>query len=128
MLSPTVEKFIKDNIESVWQLELLLYARARTDSLGSHELAAALYTSPDAVENALNHFERVGLLKKCPYDQAGFIYSPINSSLKDSVDQTATAFAARKVAIIQYIFSHPDLARKSTSEHAKVHPQPENAD
>lgn len=95
----------------MWQLELLLYIRARGDSLRSYDLAAALYTSPEAVEAALHYFAQRGLLKQEDFDQVEYVYAPASHALKESVDQTAAAYAERKVAIIQYIFSHANVIK-----------------
>ncbi len=59
MLLPFVENFIKDNIQSVWQLEALLYIRAGDASVRSHELEAL---SPEAAENAFRYLVQCGLL------------------------------------------------------------------
>lgn len=123
MLSPVVEKFINENIQSVWQLELLLYIRARSDSLRSYDLASALYTSPDAVEDALHYFEKHGLLKRGQFDTSEFIYAPTNAELRDGLDKTAIAYAERKVAIIQYIFSHANVSKAKSTKSTGKNPQ-----
>lgn len=113
MLSPVVENFINGYIQSVWQLEMLLYIRARADSLRSFDLANALYTSPDAVEQALQYFTKRGLLKRAEFDHSEYVYAPSSQALKDSVEQTAMAYSQKKVAIIQYIFSHTNVSKQS---------------
>ncbi len=97
----------------MWQLELLLYIRARADSVRSYDLAFALYTSADAVEQALQYFTQRGLLKRSQDDRSEYIYAPSTQALREGVDETAIAYAQRKVALIQCIFSHTNVVKQS---------------
>jgi len=106
-LPTSVEDFVRKNIKSVWQLELLLHLRASGRSLWPREIASALYLTTETVTEALVYFETRGLVEHSFIDPNGYVFAPSSSELREAVDQTARAYNERKVAVINLIFQTP---------------------
>lgn len=107
-LSPIVSNFILQNIQSVWQLELLLHIRTlgsdpSQDGLSASSLAQALYMNAEVILGGLLHFEKCGLVKKVAPDI--YVYSPTSHELEEAVKQTANTYSSRRVAVVNMIFS-----------------------
>lgn len=105
---------MQDNIKSVWQLELLLYLRSCGEALTPTQIADALYMSPEAMASGLIHFQNKGLVQPSNSLLGAYRYAPVSSELDAVVNETARAYADRRVAMVNLIFSkstaqnHPD--------------------
>jgi hypothetical protein len=104
-LPSTVEDFVRKNIPSVWQLELLLYIKASEKPLWAAEIANAMYLTQETVSAALGHFEKRGLVEPTSREPAAYIFSPRTTELREAVELTGKAYGERKVAVINLIFS-----------------------
>lgn len=100
-----VAEFIQNNIQSVWQLELLLHLKACDSPQTPAELAHAMYMSPEVIAGGLSHFEKCGLVEECPGQSNSYRYAPANGDLGEAVEQTAKSYAYKRVAIVNMIFS-----------------------
>jgi len=100
-----VAQFLRRHIQSVWQLELLLFLRTSTSPLSAHELAARLGTNPDVLEPVLARFVEAGLVRVADrVDALRYAYSAAGK-LRDAVDQTAVAYQERHIAVVSCIYS-----------------------
>jgi DNA-binding IclR family transcriptional regulator len=93
--------FIRDHIDSLEQLEVLLHLRARADREWTPaELNAELKSTPASVTRRLESLERRGLAARTGAD--GFSFASADAA---TVDQLAACYASRRVAVIEAIFS-----------------------
>lgn len=104
--SPQIKDFVRKNIRSVWQLEVILFVKDLGKAATAYEVASALYLRPDAIEKSLLSFEKLGIVKSNEGSPRKFYYSP-SSELSDQIEQTAKAYSERRFAIINLIFSSP---------------------
>lgn len=112
-----VEEFLRTNIRSVWQLELLLLLKSSSEPLWATELASALYLTPEAVDGALTEFEKRGLISRSYVEPTAYVFSPITPELRLAVEETSKVYGQRKVAVINSIFSAPSQRQKELSDH-----------
>jgi len=110
-MSSAVANFIQTCIQSVWQLELLLYMKASGKTLTPSEVAHTLYMTPEVIASGLEHFEKCGLVKTP--SPGSFIYAPSTSELDRVVDETAKSYSSRRVAVVNMIFSQ-SIGTKTT--------------
>jgi len=103
-IPPNVVSFIETTIDSLWQLELLLFLKNSPAPLTSEELGNALYVHGDSIQDALVDFEKLGLVKKTGADR--YSYSPCKSELHRDVQDTAKAYRDRRFGIVSLIFSN----------------------
>jgi hypothetical protein len=99
--------FIREQLRSVWALELLLLMRRKADRTWSaQELVDELRASAPLVTDNLTVFERAGLVV---HDDAGrFAFSPASPLLRSLCDQLDEAYRHRPVTVINAIVAPPD--------------------
>lgn len=99
--------FIREQLRSVWALELLLLMRRQADrSWSPQELVDELRASAPLVSDNLASFERAGLVV---HDEAGrFTYSPAAPLLGSLCDQLDAVYRERPVTVINAIVAPPD--------------------
>jgi hypothetical protein len=99
--------FIREQLRSVWALELLLLMRRGAGrSWSPQELVDELRASPALVSDNLASFERAGLVVAGPDDR--YAFSPASPLLSSLCDQLETAYRQRPVTVINAIVSPPD--------------------
>lgn len=104
-ISAIVEDFVRKNIRSVWQLEMLLLMKSSNKPLNASEIANALYLTDETVWSGINDFEKNGLVGPSYVEPKSYVYAPRTTELRDAVEQTGKAYGERRVAIINLIFS-----------------------
>ena len=99
--------FIREQLRSVWALELLLLMRRRADrSWTPQELVGELRASPALVVDNLAAFERGGLVRA---DEEGrYVFAPAAPLLVSLCDELDAAYRERPVTVINAIVSPPD--------------------
>jgi hypothetical protein len=99
--------FIREQLRSVWALELLLLMRRKADrSWSPQELVEELRASPALVTDNLAAFERGGLV--VADEQGRYAFSPAAPLLASLCDQLDAAYRERPVTVINAIVSPPD--------------------
>jgi hypothetical protein len=99
--------FIREQLRSVWALELLLLMRRKADrSWTPQELVGELRASPSLVADNLATFERAGLV--VADEQGRYVFSPASPILVALCDQLDAAYRERPVTVINTIVSPPD--------------------
>jgi len=99
--------FIREQLRSVWALELLLLMRrAAGRSWSPQELVGELRASPALVSDNLAAFERAGLVAAA--EDGRYAFSPASPLLSALCDQLETAYRERPVTVINAIVSPPD--------------------
>ncbi len=107
MLTPNVDRFLRDAVRSVWELELLLlFHRQRTRFWTAEELVRDLRASVLIVGDSLDALQKVGLVSKNADEQ--FQYRPISPELARLVDDVAATYASSPVAVTEAILSAPN--------------------
>ena len=99
--------FIREQLRSVWALELLLLMRRQADrSWTPQELVGELRASQTLVTDNLTAFERAGLVRAG--EDGRYAFAPVSPVLAALCDQLAAAYAERPVTVINAIVSPPD--------------------
>ena len=99
--------FIREQLRSVWVLELLLLLRRRADrSWTPQQLVDELRASPSLVTDNLASFEKAGLVAA---DADGrYVYSPAGPAVTRLVDQLDAIYRERPVTVINAIVAPAD--------------------
>ena len=100
-----VERFVREHIHSVEQLEVLLHLRAHSGrAFTADELARELRINALSAQDRLEDLRTRGLLETD--DGRTYRYRP-PPGLAADVDALARTYAERRVTIINLIFSQP---------------------
>ncbi|SRR5579883_1689531 len=118
-LPSRARSFIRCHIQSVWQLELLLFAKNNGSKLTIEETSRALYTEQNVIAAGVDSFVNAGLFYR-DSDQK-FAYAP-NSKFAGTVAELATLYNERRTAVIQFIYASP---MKSFSDAFSIKPEAE---
>ncbi|MCY1073534.1 hypothetical protein [Archangium lansingense] len=106
-LPEEVRRFITDHIDSVEQLEILLLLHQHPErSWTAESVARELRISALSADDRLKDMARSGILAKVQGSEVEYRYAP-SQQLGDVVAGLATAYAERRVTVINLIFSKP---------------------
>jgi hypothetical protein len=101
---PEVKQFIASCVRSVWALELLLLLRRDDRRAWSVEdLTTELRSSTFVVADVLATFRQAGLVAQDP--DGKFRYAPAASHLDRAVEQIASAYAIKPLAVSKEILA-----------------------
>ncbi len=106
-ISFEIRSFLKENIQSVWQLDLLIAMMALKEARDIHALARSLYLTPSAVKYAVEQFVKSGLVKEFPGRSSTYLFAPRSESNLKLLEDTVKLYSFRRVEIINLIFSNP---------------------
>lgn len=111
-ISQELKKFIKEQIHSVFSLEvLLLLHRMRSRSFTDSEIANELGIEIDVAQQQLSDLTSAHLLAPIDIATSKYIYQPVED-LAFLVDQLAAAYSRQRVPILSLILAeHPDKIR-----------------
>jgi hypothetical protein len=99
-----VKAFIGSCIRSVWALELILFMRRNSSRSWSIDaLTAELRSSTFVISEVLATFRQAGLVAEEP--DGTFRYAPASSHIDRVVDQLASAYATKPLAVSREILS-----------------------
>ena len=99
--------FIREQLSSVWGLELLLLMRRQNDRHWlPQELVGELRASSTLVADNLASLEKAGLV--VAGEDGRYVFSPASPLLRSLCDQLDTAYRERPVTVINAIVSPPD--------------------
>lgn len=102
-----VRSFLRDNIQSVWQLDLLIALMNIKQPIDANKLSRLLYSSPSSIESGLNKFVKAGIVQEYQGKPSRFEYAPASEEKRRTIENTAKAYAVRRVDVINLIFSNP---------------------
>jgi hypothetical protein len=103
-----LKQFIEFYIESVPQLEALLLLRGDPNRRWqAADVAKSLYIPENIASSLLSDFVRRGFAVLEPPPESGHVYRTRDAEIDRLVDQLATAYQARRVAVISLIYSKP---------------------
>jgi hypothetical protein len=101
-----LKQFIAQHVESLAQLEALLILRQNSEQRWrSPELAQRLYITPDMCEAILADLERRGFAARTA--DGAYFYQPRDGAADKLIDDLATIYQQRRVAVITEIYSKP---------------------
>lgn len=107
-LTPAAQKFLRDHINSIWQLELILYLKEIGSPLSIVEIARHLYTNTGMIEAALTAFVKDGILKEGGSQPIVYAYGPSTTELIEAIEQAKKAYSDKRLSVINFIFSQRD--------------------
>ena len=112
-ISQRLKKFIKEQIHSVFSLEvLLLFHRNQSRSFTASEVANELGIEIDVAQQQLSELVSTDLLATMKGPIAKYRYAPVDKERTTMVDQLAMAYTKQRVPILSLILSeHPDRIR-----------------
>jgi hypothetical protein len=103
-----VHRFLKDNIQSISQLELLLLLfQHRQRAWSVSEAAKAQYTAEAMTQAALESLRRLGLVSSSGDPDPQYQYAPDSPELDQLVTELSQLYVERRVTIINLIYSSP---------------------
>lgn len=103
-----VQQFLKGNIQSIAQLELLLLLyRDRDNSWTVADAAKNQYTAVTMTETALESLRGSGLVKIINDGEARYQYAPASANLDQLVGELAQLYTERRVTVVNAIYSSP---------------------
>jgi hypothetical protein len=106
VLSQKLDRFLRNSIRSVWELELLLLLRREPSrAWTTADLIRQLRASGLVVSDALIALQRADLVLQEPAEQ--FRYRPTTAELAEVVDELADAYASAPSSIMNVIWSTP---------------------
>lgn len=108
-ISPRVRQFIHSTINSVEQLEVLLFVMSNQDrSWSAVEVSERTRMAPESVAVKLDDLLEAKLLVREGSELVKFRYAPNSNSLAQEVAESLDkAYRERKDSIIQLIYSRP---------------------
>ncbi len=107
-LPEDVRRFIVDHIDSVEQLEILLLLHQHRDRAWNAEsVARELRISPMSAGDRLEDLRHSELLTRKSGTELEYRYAPASPKLDATVGGLITAYAERRVTVINLIFSKP---------------------
>lgn len=113
-----VERFIRAEVESVEQLEVLLLLRGAADKRWTpDEVARALVSRTESAATWLEGMEQSGLLRTI---DGSYQYAPPTPEVERTIDALAESFAKYRVSVISLIFSKPSERVKIFSDAFRI--------
>ncbi len=104
-LTPAAQKFLRDHIQSVWQLELILFMKEKDSALSIADIATHLYSNPRMIESALFSFVRNGILKERETQPVAYFFAPDSLELAHAIEEARAAYVSKRLSVINFIFS-----------------------
>jgi hypothetical protein len=105
-IPPDVREFVRREIRSVFQLEvLLLLHRTRERAWTTMEISQELAIEPEIAEAQLVRLNELGLIQSRPTAPANYVYGPKDQADDTIVEKLATAYANQRVGIFSLILS-----------------------
>ena len=103
-----IEQFIGQHIESLAQLEtLLLLRRDPARGWSSADLARQLYVTTDVSTGIVADLERRGFVMRDAANSDLIRYRSASATIDELIDQLASLYQQRRVAVITQIYSKP---------------------
>ncbi|MBA3857248.1 MAG: hypothetical protein C0507_10110 [Cyanobacteria bacterium PR.3.49] len=104
-MTPGAQKFLREQIQAVWQLEVILFMKQSTGAMSAAKIATHLYSNPREIEDALSRFDKNGILKADGGEPATYFYRPQSAELQNAIDEACRAYQTKRLAVINFIFS-----------------------
>lgn len=107
-LSPEIQRFIAQHIDSAEQLEiLLLLHREPEKEWTALDVSQAIYTVPASATMKLEGLVAGGFVTSNGGSDPRYRFAPGSAALREQVEVLAAAYRANRVAVIKLIFARP---------------------
>lgn len=112
-LSENLKRFIKEQIQTVLRLEiLLLLHNQQPRSFSAIEVASELNFEKEIAKDQLHALETIGVVVQANSEKPRYKYQPVNETLRSMVDRLAAAYSRQRISILSVILAeHPDRTR-----------------
>lgn len=105
-ISEELKTFIKDKIQTVLRLEVLLLLHDQQfRSFTAGEIAKEMGFGTEATQHQLTALEAMGLVAQSTTDESKYKYQPANETLGSTVERLATAYSTQRVPILSVILA-----------------------
>jgi hypothetical protein len=105
-ISEELRTFIKDKIQTVLRLEVLLLLHDHQfRSFTAGEIAKEVGFETEATQDQLTALEAIGLVAQSTTDESQYKYQPANETLGSTVEQLAAAYSTQRVPILSVILA-----------------------
>jgi len=113
ILSEGLKRFIKEKIQTVLRMEvLLLLHQQQSRSFTAAEVANELGVEKEAAKDQLTTLQALGVVVQSKTDKPKYRYHPLDATLGSMVEQLAVGYSAQPVPILSVILAdHPDRIR-----------------
>lgn len=103
-----VRDFVRECIDSVARLEVLLLTRSEPDrAWTAEELGAKLYTSVESIAGHIAFLKAQGILVGTDPPEVAHRYQPASPKTEKLISQLADLYRERRVSIVTLIYSAP---------------------
>jgi hypothetical protein len=107
-LPEEVRAFIRQNISSIEQLEILLHLyEIAPQQKTAEQIAQSLYLSPESTARQLVYFREKGLVTESSGPKPSYSLESKESNTGRSIGALALTYRERRVSVINEIFSNP---------------------
>jgi hypothetical protein len=118
-LSPNVDRFLRNSVRSVWDLELLLFLRReKARSWTADELIHELRASLPIVTDALSMLQKTGFVNETAKGE--YRFWPASPELDRTANELADAYANFPAAVTEAIWSAPNAKIRTFADAFKI--------
>jgi hypothetical protein len=118
LIPEALQRLIRDNLKSVWALELLLLmSRERARSWSADDLNRELRGSLGLVADLLAKFKQAGLVTE---ESGQYRYRAATAELERAVHELEAAYAARPLAVVKAVLAAPNEKIQTFADAFKV--------
>jgi hypothetical protein len=112
-ISDGLKKFLKEKIQTVLRLEVLLLLHDQQPrALTAPEVANRLGFENDTTAHELGELEQIGIVVQSNGDKTKYSYHPPNEPVRSLVDQLALDYSNHRIPILSAMLAeHPDRIR-----------------
>ena len=108
MVSPEIQRFVAEHIDSAEKLEILLLLQRNPEKQWTAlEVSQAIYTVPASATMRLEALVAEGFLASAGGADPRYSYGPRSDTMRSQVDSLAAAYQADRVSVIKLIFARP---------------------
>lgn len=111
-----VKQFLRENISSVEQLEILLHVFNKGTPVTADEVARSLYISLEIARDRLQRFSGRGILIPSSDANPTYKFNALNSELNSVTKELQRLYRERRVTLINFIYSNPSSTIQSFAD------------
>ena len=115
-ISESLREFLKEKIQTVLRLEVLLLLHGhRPRTFTATEIASRLGFESDTTAHELEQLEAIGVVVQSSSEETKYSYHPQNEKLESLIEQLALHYSKHRVPILSVMLAErPDRTRLFT--------------